>query len=365
MARTMPKDSPLSDATVAMAVTEWFRRSTQIQIPRRWAATIQEDAQVADKLFSALQERHFGPDWQTIQKAALQEDTAAEGGNLVPTIVEADILRQVKDASKLYPLARQISMTRKVHQVPSETTAVTVNWIDEESALTQGEPAFAQKTLTAEKLAGRAKMSLELVEDSAPGLLAYLLTVFTEKMGGELDKQIVLGDGSGPQITGIDTASGINVISSSVTAAGRALTYALLVNTFTGASESSAIETGYWIVSPKGYTQILALSGTDNQPIVKFGTVETAPSGMLLGRPIVVSAPWGGAATPDEVTNTNTKIIYGPPSSLLFGTRMGMRWGVTDQVGWANFQMDARLVGRFAGNVAVPANFSRLSKVNY
>ena len=371
-ARDFKKDdpaSPFGDAAILMATHSWFSASTRSQL-RRFAATAADDAQRAQKIFEAMQEKAFGANWQEMTKAAMQEDTASEGGNLVPTIVESVILRQVKDAGRLFPLARQFQMTKKTHQVPAESGAVTVNWVAEEGTLTGGDPTVSQKTLTALKIAGRSTMSIELVEDSNVGLLAYLLEVFTEKMAGELDKQAVCGDGSSPAITGINGTSGINVVSSSATAAGRNLSWQLLVNTYTGSGEGSAIETGYWIVSPKGYAVMLGLSDSTGQPIIKFADTNSAPAGTLLGRPILLSARFGGSpsgvtATLDDSTNANTRIIYGTPSSLLFGTRTGMRWDVTDQANWATFQMDARLIGRFGMVVGVPGNFSRLTKVNY
>jgi len=42
-------------------------------------------------------------------------------------------------------------------------------------------------------------------------------------------------------------------------------------------------------------------------------------------------------------------------SSSTAGTRLGMSWDVTDQVNWATYRADARLVGRFGGRVTVPA----------
>jgi HK97 family phage major capsid protein len=368
-ARSFDKNSPLSNPTNLMLTQAWMCAATRSQL-RKFAATSAADAATANKIYAAMQEKHFGANWEAITKAAMQEDTALEGGNLVPTIVEADIVRQIKDSGRLFPLARQVQMNKKTHDMPSESGAVTVNWVAEEGTLTGGDPTINKKTLTALKIAGRATMSIELVEDSNVGLLAYLLEVFTEKMAGELDKQLVLGDGSSPAITGINNATGINVVSSSATAAGRDLTWPLLVNTYVGSGEGTAIENGYWIVSPKGYAKMLGLTDSTGQPVVKFGNTETAPAGTLLGRPILLSARFGGTpsgvtATLDDSTNTNTRIIYGTPSSLLFGTRTGMRWDVTDQANWATYQMDARLIGRFGMVVGVPSNFARLTKVNY
>jgi HK97 family phage major capsid protein len=212
-------------------------------------------------------------------------------------------------------------------------------------------------------------MSIEVVEDANVGILNYLLEVFSEKMGGELDKQLVLGDGSTPLFTGIDNTAGINVVASSATAAGRNLTWPLLVQTYVGGGEGVAMENGVWVVSPRGYSEIFGLADSTGQPIVKFSDTQNAPYGTILGRPIILSARWGGTpsgvtATLDDSTNDNTRILYGVPSSLLFGTRTGLRWDVTDQVNWATYSMDARLIGRYAMIVGVPSNWSRLTKLN-
>lgn len=367
--RSLPKGSAMSDTTVAMAIAAWIRHATHLMLPRHFSSDIQEDSRAKAAIYAALQEKHYGADYEAITKAAYAEGAAGTGGNLVPTIVEADIVRQIKDSSKLFAMGRQFQMSTNVHQVPSENTAVTVGWAAEAGTLTGGEGTFAQKTLTAKKVYSRATMSVEMVEDSSPGLLQYLLEVFSEKIGGELDKQLVLGDGSSPAITGIDGTSGITVISTSATAAGRNLTWQLLVNTYVGNGEGVAIENGYWIMSPKGYAVVFGLTDTTGQPVIKFADTATAPAGTLLGRPIILSARFGGTpsgvtATLDDTTNANTKIIYGVPTSLLCGTRMGLRWDVTDQVNWGTFSVDARLVGRFAMIVGVPTDFSRLSKVN-
>lgn len=364
-AKTSAK-TKLADPEICMAVTDWMRYSTKSQCGK-FASEVHKNSEARDKMLAALNEYHQGPNWQA--KAALQEDTGAEGGNLVPTIVQAEILRKIQDAGDIFPRCRQLVMTSKVHNIPSEKTATSVGWAAEEGALTGTEPTFAQVTLTAKKLYGRATASIELVQDSAPGLLAWLLDVFTERMAGELDYQVVLGNASSPVITGIMSASGINAITSA-TAAGRALTYALLVQTFAEAGEKSSRSDAYWIVSKQGYVQMLALADTTGQPIVKFGTVESAPAGTILGRPVIVSNRLGGAGTAvhaslDDSTNTATKILFGPLMSVMVGTRQGFRWEVTDQVSWANYRIDARLTGRFGIAVGIPSNFTYLGQVAY
>jgi HK97 family phage major capsid protein len=361
LAANRPRGSALSNPTNFAVCESWFKLATLGQSSRN---RLQFDSEHFDKLDRALND--------PITKAAYAEGGATTGQTLVPTIVENDLIRQIKDASKLFKLGRQILMTSLTHDIPSESTSITVGWTTEAGTLTGGEGTLSKKTLTALKVFGRATMSIEMVEDSSPGLLQYLLEVMSEKIGGQLDVQALCGDGAAPAITGIDSTSGINVISSSATAAGRNLTWQLLVNTYVGNGEGTAIENGVWIVSPTGYRVMLGMTDTTGQPMIKYDGPATAPAGTLLGRPIIVSARFGGSptaaivtATLDDSTNANTKIIYGVPSSLLCGTRMGLRWDVTDQVSWGSFSLDARLVGRFASVVGVPSNFSRLSKVNY
>ena len=160
-----PKDSAFHDPEVAAGVTEWFKQSTLLQSNK---GRINADPARFEKLDSAL----HGLDGVT--KAAYAEGAAATGGNLVPTIVEADIIRQIKDSAKLFAKGRQFQMSSLTHDVPSESTSVTVGWASEAGTLTGGEGTIAKKSLVAKKVYGRVTMSIEVVE----GLLREVLHEF-------------------------------------------------------------------------------------------------------------------------------------------------------------------------------------------
>jgi len=356
------ESSILAKPEVACGVDRWFRLATKMQ-HRRFAAQqteLHDEFRKLDKGFHEMGNR--------VLKAAssLQEDTNAEGGFLVPTIVAAEINRQILDAGRVYPLARQVPLSTKTTKLPAQSGSVTVTWVEEESSLVQSGPEFSQLTLQAEKLAARSTMSIELLEDSNVALLPWLLSVFTENMAAELDKQVAAGDGSGPVITGIANGTSIVAITSG-TAAGRALTYPLLVQAYQGATQLASREDAVWIVSPAGFQELLELTDGNGRPLVSLTGAEVrGPAPMtLFGKRIIESGSVGGAADPslDDSTNTNTTILFGPMRSYAFGTRQGMRWDVTDQVSWATYQMDARLVGRWAGVPAVSANFVKLTHI--
>jgi len=180
--------------------------------------------------------------------------------------------------------------------------------------------------------------------------------VFTEKMARELDYQVILGDGTTTELLGVMNGTGINAVTDSTQTH---LTWSHVVNAFAGASEQSARDDGVWICSPKGFAEILKLKDDNNMPIVHFGTAtQGPPAAFLLGKPIIPHAVLGGSDTLDNTTETKTDIVFGPLSMFTAGTRQGMMWDVTDQVNWANYQADARLVGRFGGRVVVPSAFS-------
>ena len=52
-------------------------------------------------------------------------------------------------------------------------------------------------------------------------------------------------------------------------------------------------------------------------------------------------------------------LYFGSPSALIFGVRQNLKYEITDQVSWANYRADARLVGRFAFQVGVAAAWTR------
>lgn len=348
--------SAMSDPSVALTALRWFQKSAKIQ-SSKFGASRNQDAADFERYDKALND-------MVIKAGPLTEGTPVEGGNLVPTLVASEILRLIADAGDIFPRCRQVAMTKNTVKVPNESTAVTINWVAEEGTMSGGEPAFGQKNLNATKLAGRATMSIELVEDSNVAVLPYLLSVFSEKMAGELDAKIVLGDGTTPDITGIINAS-VNQITYS-TAAGQALTWNLIVQTFVKAGEKAAWQNGVWVVSPSGFSAIHQLKDTANMPVLNYANAAGSPAMTLLGKEIIVSNRLAGTSGLDTgVTVGHTEILFGPLSAVLAGTRTSMRWDVTDQVNWQTFQMDCRLVGRFAGSVGVPTAWTELQKITY
>lgn len=340
----------VKDARQKAFVADWFAGASKLMCVRSFGREHDQILRWWRPLDEAL---------HAVGKTALAGLTDASGGYTIPNIVAGEVLKIIRDASLIYGRARQVVMTSDTLIFPNEATAVTINWSNTDgTTLTPGEPVFGSSTLNARKLIGRATFSLELLDDSNVAILPFLQACFAEKMGGELDLQAI--EGSGSPFTGVSGATSVNDAGGTNGTNGVVLTYsstastkASLVKIYTAASETQPRNEGFWVCGPAVYAQIIGMVDSNGQPVVRFGNVEGAPSGTILGRPIIVSA-----RLPKTTVGAGTVSVgglyFGPGSALLFGTRRGMQWDVTDQVSWATYQGDARMVGRFGYVVGVP-----------
>lgn len=352
----------LSDPRGVASVHAWFQLSTKLQM-----RAYDRDREKNMAEFTKLNDR-----MEAINKTSLEGQTDAQGGYSVPNIVGNEVLKIIRDASDIYSRARQITMTSDTLSFPDEATAVTTYWsATDGTTLTQGEPVFGQKQLFARKLIGRATFSVELIDDSNVAIIPFLQSCFGEKMGGDLDSAAMEASYSlaGTPFTGVLNATSVGDCARTNGTNGVVLKYntsastqASLVQLYTKAGEGTAIRGGTFVCGPGVYAQIIGLVDSNGQPVVRLGTVEGQPNNTLFGRPIIVSNRMT-VTTVGAGTNSVGNLYYGPMNALLFGTRQGFRWDVTDQVNWAKYQADARMVGRFGFVVGVPTAWAKQASI--
>jgi len=336
-----------SDPRGLASAHAWFALSTKLQM-----RSFDRDREKNQAEFTKLNDR-----MESIEKTALDSIVDAQGGYTVPNIVGNEVLKLIRDASDIYTRARQVPMTSDTLSFPDEATAVVTYWsATNATTLTAGEPVFGVKTLTANKLIGRATFSLELLDDANVAIVPFLQACFTEKMGGDLDSMAMEGTYAIATMpfTGVLNATSVTTYTPTTNGTnGVVLKYTDMVKMFAAGGERYTRDQGIWVCGPGVYANIIGMTDTNGNPIVKFGTVESAPSGSILGRPLIVSNRMG-LTTIGAGTNSVGNLYFGPPSALLFGVRQGMRWDVTDQVSWATYRADARMVGRFGYVVGIP-----------
>jgi HK97 family phage major capsid protein len=136
----------------------------------------------------------------------LSEGVDANGGYLVPTEFENQIVTALDDNNVVRGMANVIRTTAE-RKIPVAASHVQANWTAGNAAYVESNPTFGQKTLDAFKLTALAKVSIELLQDSAFDLQAYLAGEFGRAFGIEEETAFCVGTGTG-QPTGIFGASG-------------------------------------------------------------------------------------------------------------------------------------------------------------
>lgn len=136
----------------------------------------------------------------------MSEGTDADGGYLVPTEFENQIVTGLTEANVIRSIAKTIS-TSAERKIPIAATHSTAQWTAENAAYTESNPTFAQKTIDAFKLTDLVKVSIELLQDSMFDLEMYIATEFARAFGVAEEEAFCVGTGTG-QPSGIFTASG-------------------------------------------------------------------------------------------------------------------------------------------------------------
>ena len=308
--------------------------------------------ELADKLAEALGGYH---------KAALQEDTAAEGGFLIPTVTEADIGRVIKDNSVVRQAGPTvIQMSTKTHQLPTLASDFSVAIIAEEGTISDAAPAtpFGQGTLTAKKFAGLVTLSEELVADSAVNLMDFIMTHLAEMIGRAQDTQALEGDGTGANFTGLFAAAGVNAVAGGSNALSEDELRKLIFGGEHGSTVmGDAIFCHPWIVRD---AMGLVVSGG----AIWFPFVLNSPSpatqaniwGIPTYKSTAISRVRGGG------TNETTA-YHGNPKAIVFGDRAGMTFSLDPYTKLDTAQIRMRVMTRTGILVWVPAMFTKLTAV--
>lgn len=302
------------------------------------------------------------------EKVALQEDVAAEGGDLVPTIVMAEVLRIAQDNSVLRRAGvRVVPMTTKSHAFPARNTAFNLAAIiAEEAAATDTIPAspFTQRLLTAKKLMTFATVSEELLQDNVVALADYLATEFGEQMGRKEDEQGLEGDGVGSNYTGIVAAAGVNAVAAltgGVGTNGGPPRYEQFAQVIAKGGDAVTRENAVWFMHPElFYAGIISgrwssIAAGDAQGGTLVTLVPNAltgePAEFLFGRQAFLTSVINKARTKGTLT-TGTNAYFGNPSQLIFGDLLDFQIDLNPFSKFSSFQIDIRGVKRLGILVA-------------
>ena len=342
-----------ADPVKYVAVAGWLQARIKASLALRAGQVMkaQEWNQEADKLAEAM------GGFDNEAKAALQEDTNAEGGFLIPTVTESMIGWLMKEASVVRSAGpTMVQMTAKQHNLPTLANDFTAYWISEEGTITDAAPAtpFGSGALVAKKSAGLVTVAVELIQDNIVNLMDFVTTHLVQQVGRLEDTQALEGDGT--VFTGLFSAAGVTDASPS--GAG-ALTAALLVKLKYGAEHQTTIDSGVMFMHPWAIRDAIQLTtgsaGSIWFPMVGSGVAN--PSNLL--GPVfptsVISRTRGGG--------TESTLYHGNPKGLVIGDRMGTQFEVDPYGKFDTAQVRLRLLRRTGVLVWVPGYFTKVGKI--
>jgi len=272
---------------------------------------------------------------------ALQVGTSSEGGYLVPTEFETNLVNLLVNLDPIRAGATVIS-TASDRNIPIETSKGTFGYIAEEAAYgISSDPAFGQVVLSAFKSGGIVVVAEELLQDSFFNLESYLLQVAGDRFNTLEETNFAAGNGTGKP-KGIFATTSVGGVSVPNTNAGStsAITADNLVDVYHNLGRPYR-NNATWVMNDatvKYLRKIKTGISGDTTYVWQPSLVAGQPD-MILGRPVVVT---GGAPTIASAAVTIALIDL-------------KRYYIADRLGTSM----QRLNELYAGNGQVGFRFSR------
>lgn len=143
---------------------------------------------------------------KTLLHNVLSTSPDTDGGYLVPTDFEHDIVTALEEENVIRKLAKVIT-TQHERKIPIATGHSVAQWTAENAAYQESNPTFGQKQIDAFKLTDLCRVSVELLQDSAFEIDKYLMSEFARAFGIAEEQAFCVGTGTN-QPTGIFTENG-------------------------------------------------------------------------------------------------------------------------------------------------------------
>jgi HK97 family phage major capsid protein len=283
-------------------------------------------------------------------KAALSTQTGVSGGYLVPVEFYDRLMKLVTEKSVVRPKATVIPMSGRSVQIPAldHVTApsagnsaflggVVAQWTEEAATLNQTEPNLKQIDLTNYELSGYSKVSNTLLQDSAIGLEAFLMQLFSRAIAWYEDYAFLRGDGVKKPLGVINWTGLISVTRSGASAFALADAAGMYGRLLPGASNDSLC----WVIHPTVITKVLQMTGGDN--VIFLGNdIHGAPRWNILGIDVAIS---------EKVPALNTlgDVLLCDFAHYLIGDRKEIEIAYSEHVAFLTNQSVWRFVSRVGG----------------
>jgi len=243
---------------------------------------------------------------------AMTEGTDADGGYLVPTELQAEIVRLVP----LYGIARRncriIPMGSNAKNLPKQLTSLTDYWIGEGVAATASKFTLGNVAFTAHKHGVLVPLTDELISDSSVGIVNFILTLIAEVLGLGLDDALFNG------VSGVITNNILaNADVTAITTTGTTFANLSLANMRSceaGVDEAALPGSKWYMSSQVLNTVIMGLQGGDSETL--YRPTDGKRPAMFDGYPIELTSKLPTATAVDTEF-----IVFGNLQYVLIGDR--------------------------------------------
>ena len=241
---------------------------------------------------------------QGLSTKALSEGTSTAGGVLVPPEYIQELVMLRRATAPLLSYVRQVPVTSNQIIIPQQTGVSTVGWTSENATKPSTDEVLSNITVNLFTLAGIAKVSNQLLEDSTPTVDTVVRQDLGRGLNIEMDRAIINGSGTG-QPTGILNTSGITSTASTAVL-GTTTTWQNLYDDILAAI--SRMQQAYFgqpdaiVMSPRTWGRLLTIKDSTNRYLsigVNAGYQEITNPG--------IPAPTG--ATPDGLGLTGGPVF--------------------------------------------------------
>ena len=300
---------------------------------------------------------------QNPNRSGLTEGVDSEGGFLVPEeysnkLLMASLETAVIRANKptVIPMGTDTVNIPKIvdnSHASSVFGGVIAYWTEEAGTKTVKEPTFGQIKLIAKKLTGYTYASDELLADSAIGLEALLVRLFSEAINWYEDDAFIDGDGVGKPLGILNSGALLSVNRS----AANTIAIADVANVFARLFPKSHGRS-IWLANSSTLPQLIALGSTYLTWLGGGGLTE-APPAKLLGRPIVFTEKCSALGTAGDLVLADLSYyLIGDRQKITIASSKHVRF-TTDETAW---RFVKRLDGQpWLDSAFTPANGSTLS----
>jgi HK97 family phage major capsid protein len=280
------------------------------------------------------------------ERRDLTKGTATAGGNAVPTSFYETLYEHLVEVSGVMQAGPTVLNTTsgETLEYPVTTAHSSAAIISEGSAITESDPAFAKRSLSAYKYANLIQVSRELLDDSGVDLEGYLARQAGRAVGIALGADLVTGNASSKPSGILQTSTLGKTGSASVSGAFSAddlvdLFYSVIAPY--RASSSCA-----WMMDDATIAAVRKLKASTSGEYLWAPSMAVGQPDTLLGKPVVSDT------NVPTVALSAKSVIFGDLAAYVVRMAGGVRFERSDEFAFSSDLVTFRCVLRADGILA-------------